>query len=364
MSAARPIVSLAAALAAVLVAGCTKSASSDIRRHGATVWSTSVEWPFSLAVDERDAVVTVSRNRVVDLDTARGRERWHADLHHVTHHDPTVDADTVLISADDRFVALERDSGAQRWEASVGEHAGGSALAQSAGMAIALVTTERGVIAALDGGTGATRWSVQVPGDIYGTPAVDSAAGVAAVVWTAAEDRLRVFDLATGAVRWETPIDPEATAPVIHHGLVVLGEGKGNFEARVVGRDLASGPEHWSVAVPASFESGLTPGAGGDNVAVADHFGTVTLVDVRTGQPRWQTAIREPVLDTRVVLTGNAVALRTYGGKVVILDRRSGRVVRRVDPGGFPVGVGVSGRRLVFAVRLARPDRVEAIALP
>jgi hypothetical protein len=64
------------------------------------------------------------------------------------------------------------------------------------------------------------------------------------------------------------------------------------------------------------------------------------------------------------LLGARAVVIRTYGGKVVVLDRRSGRVIRRVDPGGFPVGIGTSAERLIFAVRLARPDRVEAIAMP
>jgi outer membrane protein assembly factor BamB len=90
----------------------------------------------------------------------------------------------------------------------------------------------------------------------------------------------------------------------------------------------------------------------------------VTLVDVRAGKTRWQAAIREPILDARVVVGAHTVVIRTYGGKVVVLDRDSGRVVRRVDPGGFPVGVGTSAGRLIFAVRLARPDRVEAIATP
>jgi outer membrane protein assembly factor BamB len=366
MNSRRALAYVAASLAAVLVAGCTDSASTDARQRdqSATAWTTNVDWPFSLGVDGGDAVVTVSRNRVVDLDTTSGHQRWHAELAHVTHHDPVLDAETVLISADDRFVALERDSGALRWEASVGEHAGGSALARLHGEAIALVTTERGVVAALDGRTGQTRWSVQVPGDIYAAPAVDAAAGVAAVVWSGDLDRLGVFDLATGAMRWEDAIDPGATAPTIHKGLVVLGEGKGNFGARVVGRDVASGAERWSATVPASFESGLTPGADGDDVAVSDHFGTVTLVDTRSGKLRWQTAIREPILDTRVLLAADAVALSTYGGQVVILDRRSGRVLRRVAAGGFPVGIGVSGKRLIFAVRLARPDRVEAFPLP
>jgi outer membrane protein assembly factor BamB len=366
MSGGRDTMRVAAALAIVLVAGCTQGRSTDARRRdpATRVWSATVDWPFSLGVDGRDAVVTVSRNRVVDLDTADGRERWHSDLPHVTHYDPALDADTVLISAADRFVALERDSGAQRWEVSVGENAGGVALARVDDVPIAVLTTERGVVAARDSGTGAARWSVQVPGDIYAQPAVDTGAGAGAVVWRGDEERLRVFDLATGALHWEAVIDPGATAPAIHEGLVVLGEGKGNFEARVVGRDLASGAERWSVPVPASFESGLMPGIDGDDVAVSDHFGTVTLVDTRAGRTRWQTAIREPILDTRVLLTARTVALTTYGGQIVILDRRTGQIVRRLDPGGFPVGIGVSGRRLVFAVRFARPDRVEALAMP
>ena len=143
-------------------------------------------------------------------------------------------------------------------------------------------------------------------------------------------------------------------------GEVVIGEGDGNFGARVVGRDLAFGTERWSVPAPASFEAGVTPGAAGDDVAVCDHFGTITLVDSRRGATRWQTALRAPILDTRVVLTPHAVVLRTYGGKIVVLDRGSGRLVRRLDPGGFPVGFGVGRGRLVFAVRLARPDRVES----
>jgi outer membrane protein assembly factor BamB len=151
---------------------------------------------------------------------------------------------------------------------------------------------------------------------------------------------------------------------VIHDGLVVVGEGNGNFAARVVARDVATGTERWSVPAPASFESGVTPGAAGDDIVVTDHFGTVTLVDARAGTSRWQTAIRESILDTRMVLGAHAVALRTYGGKVVVLDRESGRILRRIDPGGFPVGIGTSGGRLIFAVRLARPDRVEAVAMP
>jgi outer membrane protein assembly factor BamB len=364
---------LAAALVVAGLAGCALTGSAnrsagDSRRGQA--WSTELGWPFSLGVRGRDAVVTISGNRVVALDTATGRERWRTDVARVTHYEPALDGHSVLVSADDRFIALERASGARRWEAPVGEHAGGAVLSRVGSEPIALVTTERGLVAALDGRTGQARWSIQLPGDIWAAPAagVTANAAVGAVLWTGADgeavNRLRVFDLATGTVRWESDVEAGASAPVIHDGLVVLGEGDGNFAARVVARDVDSGAERWSVPAPASFEAGVTPGAAGRDVVVSDHFGTITLVDARTGTRRWQTAIRQPILDTRVVVGPRAVVMRTYGGKVVVVDRDSGRVVRRVDPGGFPVGVGTSAGRLIFAVRLARPDRVEAIAMP
>jgi outer membrane protein assembly factor BamB len=362
---------LAAAVVVVAVAGCAQAASGSGGAGGSrrgSAWSRDVGWPFSLAVRGRDTVVTVGGNRVVALDSATGRERWRTDVTRVTHYEPALDGHTVLVSADDRFIALERASGERRWEAPVGEHAGGAVLTHAGSEPIALVTTESGLVAGLDGRTGQARWSAQMPGDIWTAPAATAAEAVGAVLSAGAEggtvNRLRVLDLATGAVRWESGVEAGATAPVIHDGLVVLGEGNGNFAARVVARDLASGAERWSVPAPASFESGVTPGAGGGDVVVSDHFGTVTLVDVRAGKRQWQTAIREPILETRLVVGPDTVVIRTYGGKVVVLDRDSGRVVRRVDPGGFPVGIGTSAGRLIFAARLARPDRVEAIAMP
>jgi outer membrane protein assembly factor BamB len=347
-----------AAVVVIAAAGCAQPSARDVGR--AQTWRTEVSWPFSIRVRGRDTVVAAGGNHIIALDTATGRERWRATVAHVTRYEPAIDREAVVVTAGDRFVALERESGVIRWEAPVGEHAGASVLTRAGSDAIALVTTERGVVAALDGRTGVTRWSAPVPGEIWAAPAADATTSTGVVLWAGDEHRLRVFDLATGAVRWEATVAPGASAPAIRDGVVVLGEGDGNFAARVVARDLASGAERWSVPAPASFESGVIPGASGDDVAVCDHFGTLTLVDVRRGTARWQTALRVPILDTRVVVTRHAVIVRTYRGSLVALDRTSGRVGRRLVPGGFPVGFGVGERRLVFAVRLARPDRVES----
>ena len=122
---------LAAATVVAAVAGCAQAGPGNGSAGGSgrgRAWSTEVGWPFSLAVRGRDAFVTVSGNRVVALDSATGRERWRTDVTRVTHYEPGLDDHTVLVSVDDRFIALTARSGARRWEAPVGEHAGGAVL--------------------------------------------------------------------------------------------------------------------------------------------------------------------------------------------------------------------------------------------
>src|SRR5262249_52794769 len=83
---------------------CAQPASTGPAR-GAT-WRTEVSWPFSLGVRGPDTVVSGGRNRILALDTMTGRERWRAEVTQVTHYEPALDDATVLVSADDRVVAL------------------------------------------------------------------------------------------------------------------------------------------------------------------------------------------------------------------------------------------------------------------
>src|SRR5205085_2572024 len=82
---------LAAAVVVVALAGCAQPGSGDGGAGGSgsgRSWSREVGWPFSLGVRGRDAVVTVSGNRVVALESATGRERWRTDVARVTHYEP------------------------------------------------------------------------------------------------------------------------------------------------------------------------------------------------------------------------------------------------------------------------------------
>ncbi|MGH9154079.1 MAG: PQQ-binding-like beta-propeller repeat protein, partial [Acidimicrobiales bacterium] len=257
--------------------------------------------------------------------------------------------------------ALARPDGSRRWDAPVADGAAGPVTLAGA---LALYGTEAGTLGALDAGTGAARWSAAHPGAIRSAPAVDTDTGSVVAAWFGGDDaRLRALDLETGALGWDAPLGRFASAPVVQRGLVIVGEGDGDGHARIVARRLTDGEEAWATAVPASFESGITPGAQGAEIAVVDHFGGLTLLDARTGTVRHRVELDVPVLHTAVVMTGGHAAFSTYGGELVVVDRRSGRVRHRADPGGYPAAVAGAGPDLLVALRIRGPGRVESLRL-
>lgn len=369
---------VAAMLVAVATASCAASepdGTEGRRSHpspAAPNESTRASWSVTLpnsasaiAADDDGAVVIAGDGDVLALDTAQGRERWRTVAVRAFLYAPAVDRDTVIVSARDRFVAFERATGAQRWEAPVAEEAGAATLATEGESALALLTTEPGSVTAVDALAGATEWSVRHPGRVLAAPAVDRDSGSAAVTWNDTDNpTLRVLDLGTGDVRWEATIGVSSSAPIIGRGVVLTGEGDAQYGSRVVARDVATGAERWSVAVPASFEPSLTPGVDGGEIAIADHFGTVTMLDVEDGSVRWQRALEEPVLQSRMLVTETAVVLTTHHGNLVALDRDTGRVLERRYPGGYPAGTAVAGGKLLVALRLTDPGRVVARPAP
>jgi outer membrane protein assembly factor BamB len=321
-------------------------------------------WPSALAADRRGSVVLAGGGEVRALDR-RGATRWRIDVPGVGLHAPALDRTTVVVAAGERVVALDRQTGATRWEAPVAGAPGPVALAAG----YVLAGNAAGALVAFDRGTGERRWSVSHPGSIRSVPVVtvpnEDGPVIVAAAWHGGNDpRLRALDLATGTMRWGAPLMRFASAPVAAAGLVVVAEGDGQYRARIVARRVRDGVESWSTPAPASFESGITPGAAGDDVAVVDHFGTVTVLDATTGTVRTRTELDEPVLHTTVLVGAAHVVLTTHEGAVVAIDRASGRVRYRGSPGGYPAGIARCGPDLLVAVRLRDPGRIESIPLP
>jgi outer membrane protein assembly factor BamB len=146
-------------------------------------------------------------------------------------------------------------------------------------------------------------------------------------------------------------------------GRLVLGTGETH---EVVLVDLRAGRVTAAVATTDAFDPSSVPAVAGDLAVVVDRAGTVTALDAATGTRRWQARLDRPTLDTRPAVTAGSVAVTDWARTLVVLDRVSGRIRRSpaAGAGGLAVAVGAGASRLVVALRLASPDRVEAWSVP
>ncbi len=331
------------------------ASDADLARR----WMAPVNgWPSAVAADEHGAVVLAGGGEVRAL-TRDGSAQWRTTVPGTGLSPPALGPEQVLVGAGDRVVALDRADGQLEWQVETpGVEVGPVVRAGE----VVLYGTETGALVAIDAADGATRWAIRHPGAVRSAPV--AIGGAVAVAWHGGDDpRLRVVDVATGAPRWEAPLTQFASAPVVAGDQIVVAEGDGQRRARVVARRIADGAETWSTAMPASFESGITPGSAGRRVAVVDHFGTLTLLDRTSGAVLEQVELDAPVVHTTIVLTADAAVLTTYEGELVIVDPATGRIRSRGDPGGYPAGIARTGPDLLVALRLTDPGRVEAYRL-
>jgi outer membrane protein assembly factor BamB len=325
-------------------------------------WSTPLmSGPNGLAADADGVVVTVGYHQVVALDR-RGREVWHASAD-TGWGAPVIDGDTVVLGGDGSVTGLARVTGVTRWTQPLG--AAASRVVASAGTTV--VTELAGGVRAFDSSTGLARWTLATAGTLGAEPAIDAPTGsVVLLVCAVGGPTVRVVDALTGVLRWEHPVDWLTAAPVASEGAVFVAEGDGHFRAVVLALDLATGQRRWALQVPASFEPGIVPVVDDRALVVVDHYGHVTAVDPADGQVQWERDLDQPVLVTRLVLTARRLTVSTAAKDVAVLDRGTGRIVRRISAarlGGWAVDVRpaafAGGDHLVAAIRLGDHPRVE-----
>jgi outer membrane protein assembly factor BamB len=345
-----------------------------VARPGPARWSVESTGgePMGVTADA-DGVIAVSYRSVQSIDPGDGSERWHTAIGRTPDIAPVraaADHDLVAVPTGEGVTALARTDGAERWSARFGtglENAGLSgtvAVAHPTGAPPLVVGTKAGTVAGFDAGTGAVRWKVRFDGDVVTAPAIDDGAGTAVLLWhpDRGEGRLRALDLATGATRWEAATLEKTAAPVVHDGTVLLSEGDNLSRARARALDLRSGAVRWETALPKSFEWETEPAAAGPDYVTVDHFGTVTALEVATGQVRWQRSGDWALLDTQVVIGERSVVFHDFNGHLVTLDRATGSL-RSVH--GQPDVTDTAGRGglLVTAVNQLVARRFEARVL-
>jgi outer membrane protein assembly factor BamB len=171
---------------------------------------------------------------------------------------------------------------------------------------------------------------------------------------------VRAFDARTGTLRWETPAGVMGSAPVLAPGTVLFAEGEGVHAARVRALDLRTGQERWQVPLAGWWDDELEAAVDPTTAYLLDGMGTVVALDLETGAVRWRRETGRPLVDGRVVLTPDGVVFASYDDELLVIDRETGRL-RAVEPQrGVPVDIAAAGDRLVVALRLGAPSRVEA----
>ena len=208
-------------------------------------------------------------------------------------------------------------------------------------------------VSALDAGTGAQAWRVNIRpdereggsrgffgiGGTGGTTGGGFGGGVAVgggKVFVSSGYRIvTALDQATGAVLWTTPVDvPIHGAPTVSGNRVFVVDVENQIQAF----DIATGRQVWSyrgIPEPARIMRASSPAVTGDTVIAPFSSGEVVALRASTGQSVWQqvlsrtsrTSALSEIRDIagRPVISRGVVYAVSHSGQLSALDIRSGQ---------------------------------------
>ncbi|MCU1429208.1 MAG: hypothetical protein JWL83_3208 [Actinomycetia bacterium] len=373
---------LAATFASLLFAGCSTPHAAGAAPHRRETRATSRSapvgplWeahpataPGAITADAAGTVLLGGDREVIALDHD-GHEQWRTAIADLSIEYPALGAGLAVVStaraggkAD--FVALDRATGARRWHVRVAGTPGPVTVSP----AHVFMVTQRGELLAFSP-AGVPQWRIQLLGTFSSRGAIAYDPGtstVASVVFALHRGwLLELHDGRTGrdvgGFDLGATDPPSAVATGLPHQLV-LGTGD-THELLVI--DLDARVVAHAIRTDAAFDPASVPVVANDLAVVIDRRGTVIAVNLRTGEVRWERPLARPVLDSRPLISADAVVVATWGGSLNALALADGRALPLAAAGGdgIPVAFALDAGRLVVARRLATPNRVEAWPAP
>jgi outer membrane protein assembly factor BamB len=272
----------------------------------------------------------------------------------------------VVIAVDEgRVVALDRATGAQRWQ-----HDASNVHASAFGDDVIAIVTASGTLEVLDAADGTNRWtaSVSLVGRLV-SARVWVAAGRVVAAWTDhSGSHLRAFDRAAGSPIWADDAPDFASMPAVHDGYVVFAanvrrDGRRHVVAEVRSLAVGDGGTRWSRELRRTrgYWAAVSAASGGSAVAVVDLDGRVTALDARTGTVRWRRATGRRQYQADPLIVGGVFAMTTYGSGLTALGITDGAVVENDEPGVVQTLVTIeasaaAGDRLYLLVRSGNGD--------
>lgn len=256
-------------------------------------------------------VVASDDGRVEALDGA-GAVRWtHTFTNMAIVGSPAVAGSVVVAaSADGQAAGLDAASGRLRWLVSTGNPAmlnGPLAIPSGSAWHVVLLSSEDGVLHGLTAADGRRVWQSEPTNRADGMPAGDARF----LAYGNCDSAIHVFETPSGRRTASVPVGKDAQ---MAGGLALLA-GRffgGTRDGRLVAVDAVSGVLAWQAKLSEAQEFN-TPVAAGEAVAMGTEAGEVILFEAASGTERWRMATDEPVSglcvvdDALFVVTGGAL---------------------------------------------------------
>jgi outer membrane protein assembly factor BamB len=328
-------------------------------------------WRISLLPADRDvdAALAADGKRLFMLAGAlvafdpTGNVRWRVPLDGETHRPRNLSIHSGrLFAAGAMAHAIDAESGKELWRA---EFPRGATASLGRGAADAdrfYVGTDAHTVYAFDAGTGLVRWATDVGAEwkfrgvvtgitiqsdtLYvGVRQSNAENGYISTGWIFALDRtsgrvLWSFANGTGA-DWRTV----SSGPTVAGRLLLVSD---HLSGAVFAVDRFTGLEVWRRLGPVSYFGPLASPIPVDNTAyVASVDMNVYALDIETGAIRWK--VKNPGGNLSFAVCGRDV-YATYLG-LSVLDRSSGKVIRRTESEIFGEAVAGDGTAFVYGNR-------------
>ena len=326
-------------------------------------WSSPVRGEPDGVTVSGSEIATVEFDEVRLLDLATGAAKWRVELAGLARARAAFTDNRVIVATRDDVVLLDRATGRRVGAVPFADAEHLDVTRAPDGRDIVVAANLDGALAGIDVASASARWTRSYAGSIVDPPATD--AGLVVANWDVSTDTaLRVLSASTGELVWDLELGASSTPPAIADGRVFVAAGESDADAVFVAFDATSGRPLWSGEFPAPWDQSGAPVVVAGTVYLLDRAGTVTAVDVVTGQPRWQTRTHTTVLYGRMVANARTLIFQTFDDHVVALDRATGKMVLGTAEDAFPIDVDATDDTLVVALRQGTPSRIEGRPAP